>query len=124
MTNSPPRFVNRLANRSQTRVNLSAKLCAKSPKLLNFFRIFRFYPILPNFIYVSPLPFFRFSIDISPFVWYNKTVDHRGVAQLGRKIDRCQWQIKGDFSSGSDLPIGKLPCNEASGLVTTGSART
>ena len=28
---------------------------------------------------------------------------NRGVAQLGRKIDRSQCEIKGDFSSGSDL---------------------
>ena len=42
---------------------------------------------------------------------------------MGRKIDRCLWQIKGDFSSGSDLPIGKLHRNEDRGLVTTGSAR-
>ena len=42
---------------------------------------------------------------------------------MGRKIDRCLWQMKGDFSSGSDLPIGELHRNEDRGLVTTGSAR-
>ena len=42
---------------------------------------------------------------------------------MGRKIDRCRWQIKGDFSSGSDLAIGKLRSNEERALVATGSAR-
>ncbi len=41
---------------------------------------------------------------------------------MGRKIDRCLWQTKGDFSSGSDLAIGELQRNEDRGLVTTGSA--
>ena len=44
----------------------------------------------------------RYLTKAKSFGIMYKSID-RGVAQLGRKIDRCLWQRKGDFSSGSDL---------------------